>query len=207
MTADDATPVRGSKCGGPKRQGPPGGKCTRPAGWGTSHVGTGRCKLHGGCTPSHVKAGQQELARRAMATYGMPIEINPVDALLEEVHRTAGHVAWLGERIREISGDDLIWSKTKQVDKTATENPGIDTTESAVPHAWLLLYRTERKHLVEVTRTAIAAGIEERRVQLAEAQGTMLATVIRAVLDDLHLSAEQRAMVPDVVPRHLRAVA
>jgi hypothetical protein len=26
----------------------PGDRCRRPAGWGTSHVGFGRCKLHGG---------------------------------------------------------------------------------------------------------------------------------------------------------------
>jgi hypothetical protein len=142
-----------------------------------------------------------------MATYGEPVEINPVDALLGEVHRTAGHVAWLGERIRELGGDDLIWSRTRTVDKTATERPGVDVTEAAVPHAWLVLYRAERKHLVDVTRTAIAAGIEERRVQLAESQGAMLATVIRAILDDLQLTAEQRAMVPDVVPKHLRAIA
>lgn len=32
-------------CGGKTRA---GGGCTRPAGWGTDHVGTGRCKLHGG---------------------------------------------------------------------------------------------------------------------------------------------------------------
>ncbi|KIL36217.1 hypothetical protein SD71_09735 [Cohnella kolymensis] len=33
-----------------------GGKpCQRPAGWGTSHVGVGRCKLHGGA--SKIKHG------------------------------------------------------------------------------------------------------------------------------------------------------
>lgn len=193
------------RCGAKRHQGE--GTCAKPAGWGTNHVGIGRCRLHGGSTRDHVKAAKKQIAQRAMETYGLPIEINPVDALLDEVHRTAGHVAWLGGRVRELSGADLVWSKTKEVDKAATENPGVDTTESAVTHMWLQLYRAERKHLVDVTKTAIAAGIEERRVQLAEAQGTMLATVIRAVLDDLHLSAEQRAMVPDVVPRHLRAVA
>jgi hypothetical protein len=30
--------------------------CRRPAGWGTDHVGQGRCKLHGGCVP--VKHGR-----------------------------------------------------------------------------------------------------------------------------------------------------
>lgn len=32
-------------CGAKTRAGTP---CKRPAGWGTDHVGTGRCKLHGG---------------------------------------------------------------------------------------------------------------------------------------------------------------
>lgn len=33
-----------------------GGRCKHPAGWGTSHVGQGRCKLHGGASlrgPEH----------------------------------------------------------------------------------------------------------------------------------------------------------
>lgn len=44
-------------CGAKKRTGE--GTCTRPAGWGTDHVGTGRCKLHGGCTPRHSKVGSE----------------------------------------------------------------------------------------------------------------------------------------------------
>lgn len=191
-------------CGARSRQ--TGEPCKLPPAKGAT-----RCRFHGGATPKSKAKAKERLAEaaaaKAMQTYGAPVEVDPVTALLGEVHRTAGHVAWLGERIRELQSSELVWSKTKEVDKTATENPGVDTTESAVPHAWLQLYRAERKHLIDVTKTAIAAGIEERRVRLAESQGTMLATVIRAILDDLHLSAEQRAMVPDVVPRHLRAVA
>lgn len=44
-----------SFCGAKKRQGE--GTCRLPAGWGTDHVGRGRCKLHGGCTPRHSKRG------------------------------------------------------------------------------------------------------------------------------------------------------
>jgi len=36
------------KCGAKTRDGTP---CELPAGWGTDHVGWGRCKLHGGATP------------------------------------------------------------------------------------------------------------------------------------------------------------
>lgn len=35
-------------CGAKAKQ--TGQPCRRPAGWGTSHPGTGRCKLHGGCS-------------------------------------------------------------------------------------------------------------------------------------------------------------
>lgn len=38
-------------CGAKNRAGKP---CKRPAGWGTDHPGTGRCKLHGGLTPAPV---------------------------------------------------------------------------------------------------------------------------------------------------------
>lgn len=50
------------------------------------------------------------------------------------------------------------------------------------------------------------AGVDERQTRIAEAQAVMLVGVIRAVLDDLDLTAEQRAKVGEVVPRHMRAV-
>ena len=193
------------RCGGPRKKGR--GPCTQAAGWGTPHPGTGRCKLHGGCTPSHVAAGQKELARQAMETYGRPVDTNPVDALLDEVRWTAGHVAYLRERVQELEQDALVWGKTEQVDKRATEFAGTDTTEAAKPNLWLVLYQAERKHLVDVCKAAISAGIEERRVRLAEQQGQVIVGVIQAILGELKLTAEQRALVPEVVPRHLRAVA
>lgn len=207
MTAAKLGPDGGKnrQCGGPRKKGQ--GPCTRPAGWGTPHPGVGRCKLHGGCTPSHVTAGQRELARQAMETYGRPVDTNPVDALLDEVRWTAGHVAYLRERVQELEQDALIWGKTEQVDKQATEFAGTDTTEAAKPSLWLTLYQQERKHLVDVCKAAISAGIEERRVRLAEQQGQVIVGVIQAILGELKLTAEQRALVPEVVPRHLRAVA
>lgn len=48
-------------CGAKKRQGE--GNCTRPAGWGTDHVGQGRCKLHFGNNP--IKHGRYSSIKRA----------------------------------------------------------------------------------------------------------------------------------------------
>jgi hypothetical protein len=65
----------------------------------------------------------------------------------------------------------------------------------------------ERKHLVEVTKTAISVGIEERRVRLAEAQGALLNDVIKRILARLSLTSEQSKLLPVVVPEELRRAA
>lgn len=194
------------RCGGPKRQ--TDGVCTQHAGWGTDHPGFGRCKLHGGSTPSHSKAALVEMARQAVETYGLPRDIDPAQALLEEVARTAGHVAWLGEKIREIEPEALVWGRSKAEKITASEYPGTNVTIAAEVNVWLELYRAERKHLVDVSKAAIAAKIDERRVRLAEQHGALLADVLRAVLADpeLGMSVDQRRAVPAVIRRHLAAV-
>lgn len=166
---------------------------------------TDKCRMHLGKKARDVIA--EEAARAAVVTYGLPRDISPTDALLEEVRYTAGHVAWLRERVAGLEEADLVWGMTEQSEKQATEFSGTDTTYAAKPNVWLQLYMQERKHLVEVTKAAISVGIEERRVKLAEAQGALLNGVIRRILDRLSLSGEQRALLPLVVPEELRRAA
>jgi hypothetical protein len=205
MTGAENTGGHDRYCGANKRQGE--GCCKRPAGWGTDHPGMGRCKLHGGSTPDHKNAAKVEIARRAVVTYGLPREVTPDVALLEEVHRTAGHVAWLGEVVAGLEQDELVFGLAEVVDKGAGEFPGIDQTAKSAPSVWLDLYQRERAHLVRVSKAAIDAGIAERQVRIAEQQGQMLAKVINRVLDALDLTGEQKARVPEVVPRILRSIS
>lgn len=206
MTSTTEPPQRDKRyCGVAKRQSE--GTCTRPAGWGTKHPGIGACKLHGGSTQSHLIAAQRDMAASAVVTYGLPRDIDPQSALLEEVHRTAGHVAWLGAVVSGIKRKELVWGVSETVDKQSSEFPGTDTTRAARPSVWLSLYQAERKHLTEVCRVAISAGIEERRVRLAESQGALLAGVIERVLRRLDLSPAQQVLVGEVVPQELRAAA
>ncbi|WP_433460709.1 HGGxSTG domain-containing protein [Micromonospora sp. CA-248212] len=173
--------------------------------------GATRCRLHGGASPQvlrKVERQQQERAlAEAVATYGLALDVSPTEALLDEVKWTAGHVAWLRARVQELEASALSWGVRSIVDKEGGEFPGVDTTEAAAPHVLLDLYQRERKHLVDVCAKALQAGIEERRVRLAESQGALLADVIRRILGDLNLSPEQTALVGEVVPRHLRAVS
>ncbi|GHE47419.1 hypothetical protein GCM10017673_56600 [Streptosporangium violaceochromogenes] len=212
MTTTPGQPDRDTPCcDGPychgKKRGEDGGWCHRPEGWGTDHAGTGRCKLHGGATQTHKAAAKAEAARRAVATYGLPREVDPAVALLEEVHRTAGHVTWLAEVVGDLGQDDLVWSVAEEVDRIGGIAAGSETTHKAAPSVWLDLYQRERKHLTDVCKTAIAAGIAERQVRLAEQQGAIVVDVIRRILDRLSLTAEQAALVPQVVPEELRRAA
>lgn len=176
MNENEADPLR-DQCGAQKRQGE--GLCALPAGWGTDHVGAGRCRRHAGNSPSGKAAGQKALQARilneAMVTFGLPVDIAPGEALLQEVRRTAGHVQWLGARIAEMKPDELVWGAKTETEQTGRTAEGPIDTRTTVAGAsintWLDLYQRERQHLVNVCKVAAAAGIAERQVQLAEQFG------------------------------------
>lgn len=199
---DDGLDEGHGRCHAKARSGSP---CRKPAGWGTDHVGHGPCRLHGGATSAHRTAASKAIAAEAVKTYGLPREVDPRDALLEEVHRTAGAVDWLRGQVEALDPDAVTWGVTEE--KTSTGKDGDSLTHSAAVNVWVQLYQQERKHLVDVSKAAISAGIEERRVKLAEQQGALLAGVIRGILGDLDLTPAQAARVSEVVPRHLRAMA
>lgn len=178
------------------------GKCKdgRPC-KGAVVTGADKCRMHLGKKSAPVIA--EAKAREAMETYGRKIEITAVEALLDEVKWTAGHVAYLRAKVRELEEHELTWGTVRV--KEGGDDRGV--TEEAGPNVWLKLYQAERTHLVKVCSDAIRAGIEERRVKLAEQQGELVADVIRAILADLGLTVEQQARVPEIVPRHLRALS
>lgn len=191
---------RGKKCGATcaYREGDdpdaPRRICLQAAGWKTTHPGWGNCKFHGGNTPAGITHAERLRAAEAVATFGLPISVTPQDALLQEVHRTAGTVAYLEGVVRELDQSGL-----KQ---RTHDNKGMEWEKPAV---WVDMYQEERKHLVRVAAEAIKCGVAERAVALAEAQGQMLAQVIKAILTDLEVANDPR--VPEVVGRHLRSVS
>lgn len=140
-------------------------------------------------------------------TYGLPRDISPTEALLEEVRYSAGHVAWVREQVAALEAESLVWGVVEEAEKNATEFDGTDITRAAAMNVWLDLYHKERRYLLDVTKAVIAAGVEERRVKLAEAQGALLNGVIRRILARLSLSPEQSALLPVVVPEELRRAA
>lgn len=186
-------------CGAPKKD---GSTCKQSAGAGTDHLGFGRCKYHGGNSPSHKnKAARDEVAHRFKA-YGTPVDIDPGTALLQEVRRSAGIVQWLGEVIAEFT-TDLDLSGGAREARDAVQTLGEQGRAAAV---WVDLYFRERRNLAQVAKLAPDAGVAERQIQLQEEQGRLMATAIQAILGDLNLTVEQRTVAPGIVRKHLLAL-
>jgi hypothetical protein len=163
--------------------------------------GSDKCRQHAG-----ISAPDRTI-RKTLATYGLPRDITPAAALLEEVRYAAGHVAWLRGKVAELEPDALVWGVSETVTKTATEHPGTDQAERAALNIWLEAYHRERRYLLDVSKAALAAGVEERLVRVAEAYGTQLAGAVLTILGQLQLTEPQRAIAGQVVPDTLRALA
>lgn len=215
----------------------------------TPPEGATRCWRHGANSPQAKAAAARRVAEqeardtmaKAVQTLGLPIDIDPGKALLDEIHWTAGHVAWLRDKVQELEtvdrltrgtddkttwtkdgdsefheGSDesgnpnahaLVWGQTEYRDKTGGDDAGQTVVEQAGINIWYQLYLKEREHLAKVCALALRAGIEERKVKLAESQGLLVADVIRRILGALGLTPEQQRLVPEIVPRELRALA
>lgn len=188
-----------------------GEHCSQAAGFQTDHAGFGQCRLHGGITPAGKKSAARQAGRELIqqVKFGGDLKITNVtaeQALIEEVRRSTAMVRWLEERIgawqydidpqAELGGLPRMMGETWKGNSQLTDQ-----------HAWLICYREERAHAAKVAKMAIDAGIAERMVRIAEDQGIMLGTAIKAVLDALNLTPRQAKEVPKIVPGILRSIS
>lgn len=173
--------------------------CARVAGAGTKHFGSGFCDYHEwqeAHNPTNQLGNALKQAAEQAFFFGKPIPTDPVTALLEEVSRTAAVVDWVHEKLNEframgMSDADIMTQRTLQA--------GIQ------PSVWYNLYQQERSHLVDVCTRAIKAGIAERKVQIAERQGQLIASMMFAFIHDkeLGLSVDQITNAPRIIRKHL----
>lgn len=191
--------------------------CHRPAGWGTSHPGSGACKLHGGSSRNGTVNAQRELARRAVQTYGLPVDITPEQALLDGVKRSAGHVMWLGMMVSGLDTDELGWGIDEETvapgvvsdDGTAITNE-VTSKYRAKTNIYVDLYNKERDRLMRYSEAAVKAGVSERLVTLYENVYEQIAEqfteILNGVLDRLELSEDQRRDVPAAVVHVIQGI-
>jgi hypothetical protein len=180
----DAKPMAGTKkCGAKTRT---GGTCGRPAGWGTD-FNHGRCKLHGGRTPTGRKGNARAALGHELQIMGMPREVDPHDAMLQCIYIAAGELDYATERVGEL------------------KRAMVPTLFGPKLNEWINVRQQAMDRLVSYSKIALAAGVEERRVRVAEQQGAQIVQVLRGVLTELGVA--DHPDVPAIVSRHLRAAA
>lgn len=172
------------------------------------------CRYHGGNARQVKAAGkrrrEQEEARQVAALFGVPRDVEPGQALLDLVHWTAGEVEFWRGKVRDQASRDeasLTYGVTKEEIGTDKGQPHDVETREAKPHIYYVMLYSSQDRLTQYATAALRAGVEERRVRLAEQQGDLVALAIRRILGALGLTPEQEALVTVVVPRELRAIS
>jgi hypothetical protein len=168
-------------CGAKRRS--DGKPCRQFAGFKTDHVGWGACFLHGGATPTHRRGAVKAAAKQRAPKFGEPKKVMPGEALMEMLYLSYGNVSWLQSEI------------AKQKDLTSFE-----------ARTLVQLHADERDRVAKIAATALAAGVQERQIRLAEMYGEIIARLINGVLGDLRLTPTQVTRSREVVRRHLLAL-
>jgi hypothetical protein len=167
-------------CGAKRRNGEP---CRKFAGEGTDHKGVGRCRLHGGSTPTHKKHALKLNLQRQMVTLGEPdTEVTALDAMLSELAATSGHTSWLRARIANMSEEELA------------------TPEGV---ALVRLYDGERDRRVRIAKLCIEAGVDEAAIRVAEIQMVMLAQALKNACDEAGISEQAQRRLGNSLKQNL----
>lgn len=167
-------------CGARTRK---GGRCGRPAGWGTDHVGGGTCKLHAGSTPAGRKHGARLLAEKEARLEPRSVEIGP-DAALTLLRQRAFYVWAELARQTDSLGDKWL------------------TKEGA--HPWARAEQEQAERAARLQKLVLDAGVEERKVRADEQIAAVIALAFSKFLKDPRLGITvaidvQREVVRDIL--------
>lgn len=171
--------------------------------------GATRCGRHGAKAPAVAqKAKERVIETNARGILGridpsQPRE-NPVETLLNLIHGKTAEVSWLRGKVQALQDEDLVWGKTEHKEGVGPEGPINLDVFKAEQSIWWKLLREGENQLANWITMALKAGVDERRVRIVEAQGSLVAGAIKSILDGLNLTTEQAALIPVLVPQALR---
>lgn len=158
-----------------------GKPCQRIAGAGTDHPGHGRCSKHSGSTPTGKIVAAREQVTAMAAAMGAGVDADPFETIMLAIRQARAEVILFGEL-------------AAQHDQPFTAGPFGDVLHPAVKERQLAMDRA-----VSYAKTAIALGISERQVRVAEQVGTRLGEGLLAFVEALGLSGKQRKLVPGAI--------
>ena len=162
------------------------------------------CWKHGGAAPQvQAKAAvRYELSRWVM---GDTLD-DPGETLLKLITQSRRRADAYSEELTIRSEPYETLQEALVGDSWITGADGTAYKAGEYIRGLVLLESQERDRCASFCLKAIAAGIAERQVRLAEQQGALIAEVIRAMIADpeFGLSVEQQEVGRKIASRHLR---
>lgn len=161
----------------------PGQECDNVAGYKTTHHGVGRCAYHGGTSTFET------VIAAIMSGHGLAreLDIAPWEALLGEVRRSAGTVAWLDLKVGSATDDD-------------------DLVGGGSLAPWVAMWQDERRNLTRVSKLAMDASIDQHMVAQMQTEAKIIANVLIATLTRLGLNDDQMDMARSILRSELMAL-
>lgn len=187
------------------------------------------CRMHGGAAPqvrsaAKVRAAELEahtVAARMVARAG--VDVDPIEHLLESLHRAAALVEVWGEMVAgldELGAERALGGIRGELGYYRIQDPEspdelrvvahdslmvLNRQGQATIHPYVVLYEQALERRAKFAKLCIDAGVAERQVRLMEHQGQLIAQAIRGILGDLGVADHPE--VATVVRRHLTLVS
>lgn len=197
MSASSASVCKRESCDKPHKRCSGHNNKGNPCGGQPIDGGPGTCRIH---TPKQAKL--DAAVRHAIKTWAPDMTLeDPGEIMLRMVT-----LAWW--RFYETSAE--LADKQRQLaasieDVTVGESWGENGMTEYIKG--LAVYEAQwGKLAMEWAAAAHKAGVEERRVGLAERDGEMAGQMVRRVLEAMDLTAEQRALIPGLIREHLTLI-
>ena len=175
------------------------------------------CRVHGGSSKRAKAAAarrlEEEKAQRRMTREATRLigstPLDPAQALLNLVHSTAAEVLYWQARVDVLQDTNEKQLTTGLTKVTEGKDRGGVTTLRQVETVAAIEYRMlvdAKNRLAQYAATALKAGVEERRVKIAEDLGGQLVSLVARILDRLDLAGWQRELADIVVPEEFAAL-
>lgn len=163
------------------------------------------CTSHGSRAP---QVAAKAKVRAAVAAWGLGDEhVDPAETLLRLLSQSrwrADHYAAEMERqVQEHGLADTLIGDTLVIDPQS----GAQVKVNEYVRGLARLEAEERDRCANFAKLAIAAGLAERQVRIAEKQGALIEQVLTAAFGELELTEGQRAAAPAAIRRALTTVA
>ncbi len=178
------------------------------------------CRAHGGALTKTKVAAAQRLALMSaqgeiadlMRECDVP-EQHPVDGLLEVVRVSGSMMRLLTIKVGELRENpevEEVLVEGSQGDLTTKKQAsgdafwGLNHQDEMVPHMYVVLLKSWTERYERACKTALDAGIDERRIRLEESQGDILFTALEAAMKRSGLSPDQVRVFSVAISEELR---